>query len=361
MITEVPLFNPKIELKVCGDDIDRAFHRVSTSGMYVNGSECSSFERELTGYCNVPFAIGVSSGTMALELILRADEVGKGIRVVITAHTFVAVLEAILAVGAEPLFVDIDPNTWQMPVGNWSNYVVLVSHLYGGVSPAVQSEARLLYEDTSQSFGGKLNDQLLGTFSRASAISLYPTKNLSAMGDAGVIITGDADLAYRIRAIRNHGQIAPQVHHYTGTTGRLDEIQAAILREKLKRIDFFVVERKQIAQFYLDHFRDLPLRFPKQILGSSDSPNLFVVRTNARGELREFLRARNVITGIHYPTPLHLMPAYCTQLWAQVSLPQTESLCDEILSLPLWTGMNVDSLKSVVNAVREFFGADGRI
>ena len=224
-------------------------------------------------------------------------------------------MEAILAVGAEPFFTDIDPKTWQMPIGNWSNQAVVVCHLYGGVSSAVKSKARLLYEDTSQSFGGKFNEQLLGTFSRASAISFYPTKNLSAIGDAGVVITADVDLAYRIRAICNHGQTRPQLHNYRGTTGRLDELQAAILKEKLRRFDRFVVKRKQIAQFYLDHIRDLPLKLPEQIPGSFSVPNTFVVRTHAREELQEFLHSRGILTGIHYPTPIHKMPAYRSESW----------------------------------------------
>ncbi len=356
----VPLFNPKVEFEGYRNEILQDVATVAENGTYVNGKQGDNFEKQLANDCQVRFAIGTSSGTMALELMLRADGVGQGQRVVTSAHTFVAVVEAILAVGAEPSFVDIDPDTWQMPAGNWPGDVVMACHLYGGVSPAVNSTARLLYEDASQSFGGALGGRALGTLARAGAISLYPTKNLSAMGDAGVILTSDKRLANRLRALRNHGQTAPQVHDYCGTTGRMDEIQAAILCEKLKHFAEFLNARREAARYYLDHLRDLPLKFPMALPESDPAPNLFVVRTEARDELKAFLGSRNISTGIHYPTPLHLLPAYRKKAWAKVSLPHTERLCAEILSLPLWVGISPEQQARVVAAIREFFGANGR-
>jgi dTDP-4-amino-4,6-dideoxygalactose transaminase len=359
LLSMIPLFNPRHELEACGEHIFSSFRRVAESGMYVNGEEGRIFESQLAEYCRIPHAVSVSSGTAALELLLRADGVGRGTKVVTTAHTFVAVLEAILSVGAEPLFVDIDDDTWQMPSGRWPDDVVIACHLYGGFSAGVWSNARLVYEDASQSFGGKLNGRALGTFARAGAISLYPTKNLSAMGDAGVIITGDIDLASRLRALRNHGQTAPQVHDYCGTTGRMDEIQAAILSDKLRHLESFLHGRRQAASFYVKHIGDLPLKLPPEAVGYTAAPNLFVVRSQARDKLSEFLRSRGIITGVHYPTPLHLMPAYRNQPWAQVSLPHTERLCAEILSLPLWVGITPEAQAQVVSAIREFFGVGG--
>lgn len=356
----IPLFNPIPELEACGEQIFSAFRRVAESGMYVNGEEGRNFESQLAEYCRIPYAVGVSSGTTALELLLRAGGVGRGTKVVTTAHTFVAVLEAILSAGAEPFFVDIDDETWQMPCGEWPNDVVIVCHLYGGFSAGVWSKACRLYEDASQSFGGMLDGRPLGTLTRAGAISLYPTKNLSAIGDAGVIITGDVDLATRLRALRNHGQTAPQVHNYCGTTGRMDEVQAAILSEKLKRLESFLHARRKAASFYVRHLSDLPLKLPVEAAGYVAAPNLFVIRTEARDKLREFLRARSITTGVHYPTPLHLMPAYSHQPWAQASLPNTERLCAEILSLPLWAGITTEAQARVVSEIRQFFGIGGQ-
>jgi dTDP-4-amino-4,6-dideoxygalactose transaminase len=356
----IPLFNPRFETLNCNLGIAKAFNRVCNSGNYVNGPETRSFEVALARYFNTAFAAGVSSGTAALEFILRADQIGRQDTVVTTSHTFVAVLEAILIVGAEPVLVDIDPDTWQMPIGNWENEVVIVGHLYGGASPAVKSRARILYEDVSQSFGSRLDNKLLGTFGRAAALSLYPTKNLSALGDAGAVISRNEHLVSRVRAIRNHGQTQTQVHTFTGTTGRLDEVQAAILAEKLKCFDRFSASRREAAQFYCDHLEDLPLRFRERQPGSSEVPNMFVVRTDERAHLQRFLYERGVSTGIHYPTPFHLMPAYRNRSWAQVELPQTERLCNEILSLPLWSGITITDLRAVVNALREYFGTTGR-
>ncbi len=356
MNPRIPLFNPKRELERCREEIESVFRRVAQSGSYVNGSECQKFELRFAELSRIPFAIGVSSGTMALELMLRADGIGTGTKVVTTAHTFVAVLEAILSVGAEPVFVDIDPKTWQMPRGDWPDDAVIVCHLYGGFSEGVESHARLLYEDASQSFGGIFQRAVLGTLGRAGAISLYPTKNLSAMGDAGVIITRDGGLASRLRALRNHGQTSSQVHDYCGTTGRMDELQAAILSEKLVLFDSFLDARRRAAQFYTSHLSGLPLRLPSGVDDFIAAPNLFVIRCEARDELQEFLRERGIITGIHYPTPLHRMPAYRDRALAEVSLPQTELLCDEILSLPLWVGIAAQDQERVVNAIRVFFG-----
>ncbi|HEV7398234.1 MAG TPA: DegT/DnrJ/EryC1/StrS family aminotransferase [Pyrinomonadaceae bacterium] len=351
----IPLFNPKHELKELGDQSMVAFQRVAQSGIYVNGSECQKFELRFAERCRIPFAIAVSSGTMALELLLRADGVGKGNRVITTAHTFVAVLEAILAVGAEPVFVDIDPETWQMACGEWPGDAVIVCHLYGGFSEGVKSNARLLYEDASQSFGGSFKGSLLGTLGRAGAISLYPTKNLSAMGDAGAIITHDECLASRLRALRNHGQTMPQVHDYCGTTGRMDELQAAILFEKLELFDAFLEARRRTAEFYARNLKGLPLRLPSSVDNYVTAPNLFVIRCEDRDELQDFLYERGIITGVHYPTPLHKMPVYRDQPWAQVSLPHTERLSQEILSLPLWFGISEEDQQQVVDEIHEFF------
>lgn len=351
----IPLFRPQAETDACGEAVECAIRRVIASGIYVNGPACRHFEDACAQWCGMPFAVAVSSGTMALELLFRAEGIGPGCKVVLTAHTFVAVLEAILAVGAEPTFVDIDPETWQMPTGTWPDSSVIVSHLYGSASGAVNSTCLQLYEDASQSFGALLNGARLGTLSRAAAVSLYPTKNLSAVGDAGVVLTSDGDLARRLRALRNHGQTAPQVHDYAGTTGRIDELQAAILCEKLQILDKFVEQRQRAGRFYTDELSSLPICLRAEVPGSVPVPNLFVLRTDDRDGLRATLHARGIGTGVHYPTPLHKMKAYRNERWAAVSLPETEALCRETLTLPLWAGISTAEQAQVVQAVRVHF------
>lgn len=354
MIQEVPLFSPVAELAFCQDVLTSSIERVIRSGQYVSGNETRYLEEATGNYFGVNHAVGVASGTMALELLLRADNVGKGDRVVTSANTFVAVLEAILTVGAEPHFVDIDPLTWQMAAGDWCDEVVMACHLYGGTSKAVFSEAAKVYEDASQSLGAVLNGRPVGTLTRAAAVSLYPTKNLAALGDAGIILTNDTDLAAKLRAMRNHGQTEAQVHTYHGTTGRMDEIQAAILNDKLKVFPQFVQIRRKSASFYREHLSHLPIEMP--ILEEESAPNLFVIATDQRDALRGFLRERRIGTGIHYPTPLHLMPAYRDAQWAQIPLPNTEALCRRILSLPLWVGISSQEQAYVVRAVNDFYG-----
>jgi dTDP-4-amino-4,6-dideoxygalactose transaminase len=346
----VPLFRPQAEVDACDGAIERAFARVMRSGVYVNGPETETFEAAFAERLGVPHAVALSSGTTALEWMLRADGIGRGSSVVLTAHTFVAVLEAILAVGAEPELADIDPWTWQMPRLD-GDRILLVSHMYGSASAAVSSEGARVYEDTSQALGATLNGSPLGTLSRAAGVSLYPTKNLSALGDAGIVVTRDAALATRLRALRNHGQTGHQVHSYCGTTARIDEVQAAILSEKLQKLDDFIDARRRAARFYREALAGL-VEFPQNLADSNPAPNLFVIRVRNRDALRRALQDEGISTGVHYPTPIHKMPAYRDEPWAKVSLPHTETLLGEIVSLPLWFGIAIEQQERVVDAVR---------
>jgi dTDP-4-amino-4,6-dideoxygalactose transaminase len=175
-----------------------------------------------------------------------------------------------------------------------------------------------------------------------------------------VILTHDAELARVLRALRNHGQTEPSCHDYCGTTGRLDEIHAGILHEKLKHFEDFLRARRRAASLYIEGLRDLPLGMPKDVSGATTAPNLFVVRTSARTELRQYLMRCGIATGIHYPIPLHKVPAFRDQPWSEVVLPETESLCSEILSLPLWVGISEDEQLRVIEALRNYFGSTTR-
>lgn len=353
----VPLFDPAFEADICHADLEDAFMRVVRTGVYVNGVETEQLERALATFCGVPHAVAVSSGTAAISLMLKAGGIGIGHRVATTAHTFVAVVEAILETGAEPHLVDIDPNTWQMPLGEWGCAAAVVSHLYGDAAAAATVRGPAVYEDVSQSFGASLGARLLGTLGHAAAISFYPTKNLAALGDAGAVITRDAELARQIRALRNHGQTAAQQHMWPGTTARMDELQAAFLVAKLGRFPEFLQHRRHAWRFYTERLQHLPLRFPGQLPGTEPAPNLFVIRTPSRDRLRLHLRERGIVTGIHYPTPIHKMAAYQESRWTKVRLPNTEQLCSEILSLPLWAGITLAQQTCVVEAIHEFFGS----
>jgi len=353
----IPLFNPAFEAAACQADIEAAFVRITRTGIYVNGAESQRFEDALAEFCGTEHAVAVSSGTAAINLLLKADGIGPGDQVVTTAHTFVAVVEAILDTGAEPYLVDIDPDTWQMPVGDWDCATAVVSHLYGGVAGAAATRKAVVYEDVSQSFGASLGTRALGTLGRAGAISFYPTKNLSALGDAGAVIMQDGELARRIRALRNHGQTTAQEHACRGTTARIDEIQAAFLKAKLGKFPEFLGQRRLASRFYMERLAELPLCFPSLSPSANPAPNLFVIRTPSRDALRRHLQDRHIVTGIHYPTPIHRMPAYRSSKWADVQLPHTERLCSEIVSLPLWAGIASAQQLRVIEAIHEFFGS----
>lgn len=351
----IPMFSPTKELEIIGyDNIQKAVDKVLKSGTYISGPAVADFEEAIAAYSGSKYAIAVSSGTTALELGLRAVGIAAGEPVTINANTFVAVAEAIIAAGGTPQLVDTDAHNFQMPEVSTGN-VVLASHLFGNASAAINSNTKLLFEDTSQSFGARLNGQLLGTLAPITAVSLYPTKNLSATGDAGVILTNSEEYALKCKALRNHGQSGHQVHQFWGTTGRMDDVQAAILKLKLAHFDSFLLERRHLANLYTQLLKDTPLQLPVIEPGLEPATNLFVVRTKHRDALKTHLLQQQIASGIHYPTPIHQMPAYNTLPWAQHSLPKAEALSKEILSLPIWVGMTEEQVASVCTEVHRFF------
>ena len=352
----IPLFNTVREIALCSPAVEGACKRVLESGIFVNGPEADAFEKQFANTIGALHAVGVGSGTAGLEILLRADNVPAGRRISTTAHTFAAVVEAILSVNAVPELVDIDDQSWQMPMVHANGNLAIVPHMYGSPSPAFNSIASEgYYEDASQSFGAAVSGRPVGRLGRAAVFSCHPTKNVSAVGDAGVIVTDDADLAGRLRAIRNHGQRSHQVHELWGTTARLDEIQAAVLLEKLNRFPCFSAIRRRLAERYYAELEHLPVRFPKPLAASVSVPNLFVLRTERRDLLRAFLNSHGVATGVHYPAPIHKMAAYSKLPWAQVELPRTEALAAEIVTIPLWVGMACHEQTRVIEAMKEFW------
>jgi len=203
--------------------------------------------------------------------------------------------------------------------------------------------------------------KLLGTFSPISAVSLYPTKNLAATGDAGIIFTDNEAYTLQCRALRNHGQSGHQVHQYCGTTGRMDDLQAVILRLKLARFESFLQERRHLAALYTQQLQNTPLHLPVLEAGLEPATNLLVVRTPHRDALRQYLQQNGISTGIHYPTPIHKMPAYASSEWAQIQLPNAETLAQETLSLPIWVGMTAQQVNRVCENVARFFDTQSNL
>ena len=350
------------------DDLLALFGDLIDSSAFVNGPQVDEFEARWAEYCGVRHCIGVSSGLDALRLALLAAGVGRDAEVIVPAHTFAATFEAVSQTGATVVPVDvrwddynIDPDAVARAVTPRTR-VVLPVHLYGQLCD-MRSLARVadaaglaVIEDACQAHGATRNGVRAGTAGLAAAFSFYPGKNLGAMGDAGALVTNDADLAEQVRALREHGQRAKYRHEFDGYTARLDTIQAIVLLRKLSALDEWNALRRSVARRYsaaLDGVGDLVL--PTVAEGSEPVWHLYVVRTKAPEELAAFLADRGIATGRHYPEPPHLSRAYSSLGYGPGSFPVAETLAREGLSLPMYPGMTEDEIEAVVGAISDYF------
>ncbi len=344
------------------EEYEAAVRRVFARSWYVLGPELEAFEDEFADYHGAAHAVGVASGTDAIELALRAAGVGSGDEVITVSHTAVATVCAVERAGARPVLVDIDPRTYTIDpeavraaITPRTRAVVPV-HLYGHPAdmPALLAVARpaglCVIEDCAQAHGARLGGRPVGTFGDLAAFSFYPTKNLGAFGDAGAVLTGDTELAGRLRRLRNYGQEQRYLHVERGVNSRLDELQAALLRVKLAHLDVYNAERRALAARYLAWLGGVGLPVPRH-RAVEHVYHLFVVRHPGRDLLRQRLHAHGIETLIHYPVPVHLQPAYADLGHRPGSLPATERAAREILSLPLYVGLGEDRIDRVTEAV----------
>lgn len=367
MSVSIPQSNPLANYLAHKGEIDAAIRRTVESGRYILGNEVSEFEREFAEYLGVGCAVGVGSGTAALYLALRACEIGPGDTVITVSHTAVATVAAIELCGASPLFVDIEPDTFTISVDRLKEAVakhegsikaVIPVHLYG--HPARMTEilkvasdhGLRVIEDCAQAHGATWDGRLTGTFGDIAAFSFYPTKNLGALGDGGAVATNNEKLSERVRALREYGWEQRFTSKVAGVNSRLDELQAAILRVKLRHLDEDNQRRAGIAERYSAALADHDL-----ITAPPTSPDVthafhqYVIRTKARDALQNFLGERGVATAIHYPMPVHQQPAYAGRIKACGSLQETEAVVSEILSLPMFPELQEHQLKTVVDQI----------
>lgn len=346
-------------------DLDAAYRRVMDRGWAVLGPELAAFEAEFAAYCGAGHAVGVGNGLDALVLALRAAGVGTGAEVIVPAHTFAATWLAVAAVGATPVPVEVDPETYVMTaegaraaVTPRTAAIVPVS-LYGhpvDMAPimALAAETGLfVLEDAAQSHGALDHGRRTGGLAHATAFSFYPTKNLGAVGDAGAVVTSDAGLAERLRMLRNYGSRKKYVHEMAGVNSRLDELQAAFLRVRLARLDEANALRRERAARYGARLAGVNgLALPVEADWARHVYHLYVVRSPDRDGLQARLQADGVETLIHYPTPCHLQPAFAHLGYRAGSLPLAEALAREVLSLPLWPQMPLEAVDEAADAVR---------
>ncbi|MEW5847196.1 MAG: DegT/DnrJ/EryC1/StrS family aminotransferase [Myxococcota bacterium] len=352
-------------LKPANEELDQdlaaAALRVLRSGWYILGPEVEAFEHAFAQYHGIPFAIGVANGTDALELALRAAGVGPGDEVITVAHTAVATVCAVERTGARPVLVDIDPVTYTMDPAAAEAAItprtraLVPVHLYGhpanlgALTELARRHGLFLLEDCAQAHGATWAGEKVGTFGNAAAFSFYPTKNLGALGDGGAIITRDAALAERIRRLRNYGQKARYEHVERGINSRLDELQAALLRVKLQHLDEHNARRQAVAHAYTTGLRGVDV--PVVAAGAGHVFHLYVVRHRQRDQLAALLKQNGVHTLIHYPIPVHRQQAYADLRLDVGSLPVTEKIASEILSLPLYVGIPTSAVGEVIDVV----------
>lgn len=353
--------DPKAVFTAYVDEIRQAIDGVVRSGCYVLGPEVEAFEQEWAAYLGVEHAVGVANGTEALELAMRAVGVGPGDRVATVANTVSATAAAIQQIGAQMVFVEIEPATMTMlpealeaVLKEGRIKAVLPVHLYGRPAdmPEIVRLARAhgasVIEDCAQAHGASVDGRKVGTWGEAAAFSFYPTKNLGALGDGGAVVSADRKIAERVRALRQYGWRQRYVSEEPGRNSRLDEIQAAILRPKLRRLDAENAVRRAHACHYLERLERGPWALPPADDGRACSAwHQFVLRTPRRDALREWLAAANIHTGLLYPVPVHRQPAYRQEL----DLPVTERACAELLCLPVHPALRPEDVDRVADEI----------
>lgn len=370
MSGRVPFGDLRRQVASLREEIDGAIARVLDRGWFILGEEGKAFEREFADHLGTPEAIGVASGTDAIALALMALGVGPGDEVITVSATAVPTAAAVLQTGAEVVFADIDdamtldPEALESAVGPRTRAVVPV-HLYGqpadmaGILDIAERHGLAVVEDASQAHDAVFEGRRAGTIGNVGCFSLYPSKNLGAFGDAGVAVTGDQNLARAIRALRNYGQSRRDHAEAPGLNSRLDELQAAILRVKIPRLEGWSARRDALALLYGRGLRDLEasgdvmLPWPRK--GCRHAWHLFAIRTARRDALRSHLAERGIDTIVHYPTPVHRQPAYSGARVGAGGLARTEVWASRTLSLPLFPELTDAEAERVVVGVREFF------
>jgi dTDP-4-amino-4,6-dideoxygalactose transaminase len=359
----VPFLNVAAMHAELSAELDETWRQVSRSAKFIGGEFLERFEAEWAEYCGTKYCVGLSSGTAALQLALAGLGVGAGDEVILPANTFVATAEAVAAVGAAPVFVDVDPSTLLVTAAAVEAAVtprtaaVIAVHLYGqpvdmdSIHRVASAAGIAVVEDAAQAHGATWRGTRAGALSHIGCFSFYPGKNLGAFGDGGAVVTGDFALAERIRSMSNHGRVRGNHyrHEILGGNHRLDGLQAAILSVKLKRLDAWNAARRRVATCYETSLADLPVELVKTAAAASSSHHLFVIQTPGRDELQQRLTFEGITTGIHYPIPCHRQLAFASQTTPH--LPVVERAADRILSLPMSPHLSEAEIKYVAGAI----------
>lgn len=369
MNVNVPYLDLPAQMRPIRKELDMAIARSLDSCSFCLGPDVEAFEKEFAGFCGRAFAVGFNSGTSALHVAMRLLDIGPGDEVITTPFTFVATSWAISYVGAIPRYVDIeeatfnlDPNKVQSAISPRTKAILPV-HLYGhpaDMDPliAVSKAAGLkVVEDAAQSHGAAYKGNVVGSFGAVSVFSFYPGKNLGACGEGGALVTDDPELAARARSLRNHGSTERYYHEEVGYNYRMEGIQGAVLRVKLRYLKEWTAARRKIAHRYHALLADTPLQLPHEAPYAESAFHLYVVRHPRREELKRFLESRKIGCALHYPVPLHRQKCFASLGYQKGSFPESERAAAECLSLPIYPELSDVQIETVAAAIREFFAS----
>lgn len=364
MTLDVPLVDLKSQYRSISGEIAKTINEVLETGTFILGPQLETFEKEFARYCGVQHGVGVGSGTDALVLGLRALKIGSGDEVITTANTFISSANAILTVGARPVFVDIDPRDYTIDPEKVAKAItrrtkaIMPVHMYGhpaDMSPLLElSEERgiAVVEDACQAHGAEYKKRRVGSLGKLSCFSFYPSKNLGAYGDGGIVLTNDSHIADQIRTLRNYGQREKYMHVTIGTNSRLDELQAAILRVKLGHLEEWIQARRRLASVYQDQLNGVDqLMCPTEAEGARHVFYLYVIRHRQRERIRNDLRKAGIGTGIHYPLPIHQQKAYAEVKTTAGDLANTESISRELLSVPMYPELSTGNVERIAKTI----------
>ena len=368
---QVPFVDLGAQYAAIKDEVNAAMAAVLERGDFILGKDVERFEQEFADYCEAPYAVGVDSGMSALELILRGYDIGPGDEVITSANTFIATALTISMTGAKPVLVDIDPETLTLDLERLERAIaprtkaIMPVHLYGHpedmdpINELARRHGLIVIEDACQAHGARYKGKRTGALGHAAAYSFYPAKNLGAYGDGGAIVTGDPELVKRLQLLRNYGQSKKYHHDIQGFNHRLDTLHAAALRVKLRYLDDWNAARRRHADLYSELLRGSGVGLPPVMPEVEPVWHLYIIRTSEREALREYLGERGIATGIHYPIPIHLQPAYAELGYHQGDFPYSEVASEEMLSLPMYAELTDEQIHYVADAVRAFAAERG--
>ena len=358
----IPMVDLQRQYRMLQEEIDTAVKDVLEKCQFILGPNVSELEKEIAAYHRIPFAVGVANGTDALLLALQACGIGEGDEVITTPFTFIATAEVIAQLKAIPVFVDIDMNTFNIDPAEIQKKItrktraLLPVHLFGlpvnmdAIMDLGRRHNLRVIEDCAQAFGAEFHGKKVGTFGDCGCFSFFPSKNLACYGDGGMVLAQDPEIAERIRMLRNHGSRVRYYHPLLGWNSRLDEIQAAILRVKLRHIDAFNTARRRVAELYRSHLKHPDLVLPQEVSECKHVYHQFTLRTKKRDELANALNSEGIASAVYYPVPLHKQEVF-TGLNASADLRTAEICAAEVLSLPIFPELQEDEIRLIASVI----------